>query len=270
MDSRIFPKTQIKRIMPEIVDGCQLKCALCWNRNRKGTFKQMSLSIIKKVIDRFGKDDLYYSWYNWGEPLLYNQFYDFVEIVKNVKSSISSNFSMELTDRHFTSLSKLWMVIASISGLTKEVYNIYHVGGNFGLVINNIKQLVGFPQVQINWIKHPNNVHQEEEMKEFCEKNGFIYRGIYANCEVEELIEGFSHPFLKMSEHYLSRNRENCYLKNWIPISVDGEFLLCNTTHNVGTGFTIWDNITVEELVEVKSNHKLCMECNKNEFWRMF
>ncbi|MBU2060042.1 MAG: radical SAM protein, partial [Gammaproteobacteria bacterium] len=133
---------RLLRIFPEIVDGCNMACALCWNRNRAGSFRQMPLSTVEKVIERFGKSPKYF-WYNWGEPLLYSNFHDFVEIVKGTRSTISSNFSMKLTDQHFEDLSKLANVIVSLSGMTEEVYGIYHRGGNHATVMQNIQRLVG-------------------------------------------------------------------------------------------------------------------------------
>lgn len=259
-------------IIPELVDFCNLRCILCWNRNRKGSGKQMSLKTVEKVISVFGGGRwANYKWYNWGEPLLYTQFHEFVEIAKHVRSGISSNFSLKLTNKHFESLAKLEEVVVSLSGLTPEVYNAYHVKGNFNLVMENVKRLIGFPnKIRINWVRHSGNIYQEEAVKEFCEKNNFIYGGFNANCEVEELLEDFTHPFLKTPKQYSSKHLKSCKVQRWIPISVDGEYLLCCTSHNVGLGVYLDDNISKEELIILKNKTELCKTCQKNEYWRMF
>ncbi len=257
-------------IIPELVDGCHLKCILCWNRNRKGSFKQMELKTVEKVIEVFGRRANYH-WYNWGEPLLYRNLHDFIEIVKHTRTTISSNFSLVVTDQQFEDLSKIRQVVVSLSGLTKEIYNIYHQGGNFNLVMSNINHLKNFPnKVRINWIKHPENKHQEQQIIDFCKENNFIFGGVDANCEVEELLEGYTHPFIKEPRLYGALMRNTCKIKGWIPISVDGEYLLCCASHNVKTGYTIWDNISMNELKEVKSNLPLCKICQEHESWRMF
>jgi len=256
-------------VIPELVDFCNLKCALCWNRNRKGSFRQMPLKTVEKVIDVFGRNENYH-WYNWGEPLFYENFHEFAEIAKNVRSTISSNFSMPLTEQHFEDLAKLRQVILSLSGLTRDIYGIYHQGGNFDAVMGNVRHLVGTPvNVIVNWIRHPKNKHQEKLSQEWSFDREFGWGCVDLNCEVEEQLQEFTHPFLKGMDTYSSKIKE-CKIKKWVPISVDGEYLLCCASHNVGTGYTIWDNISREELVEIKSQMTLCKECMKKECWRMY
>ncbi len=257
------------QIIPELVDGCNLHCLLCWNRNRKGTFKQMSLETIEQVLKVWGRRPQY-CWYNWGEPLLYHNFHEFVEITKRYRSCISSNFSLHITDQQFEDMKKLTQVTVSMSGLTPEVYNIYHQGGNFPLVWENVNRLKGYPNIRINWLKHPGNAHQEEQCRQWCKNMGFIYGGFRANCEVEECLEGFIHPFLKTERYYSSKYFKNCKVQRWVAISVDGEYLICCTTHNVKTGYTIWDDISYDELLHRKKNHPMCIKCNEKKCWRMF
>jgi sulfatase maturation enzyme AslB (radical SAM superfamily) len=258
-------------IIPELVDGCNLKCKLCWNRNRKGSFKQMSLKTVEKVIQTFGLRANYH-WYNWGEPLLYNQFHDFVELAKNAKSTISSNFSMHLTDSHFADLSKLRQVIASISGATKPVYELYHVGANYKIVLQNLaklKDIASTTKVTLNWIDHTDNYHQQQWAKDWCKLQNFNFTKVNLNCEVEELISGFKHPYL---QYPLPMNNKGkiCKIVNWTPISVEGEYLLCCASHNVKTGYTIWDNVSPEELVQIKLEQPLCQSCCAGQHWRAF
>jgi hypothetical protein len=258
------------QIIPELVDGCQLRCALCWNRNRKGTFNQMSLKTVEKVLSTFGRRGNYH-WYNWGEPLLYKQFHEFVEVTKGYRTSISSNFSLKLTDQHFEDLRKIEQITVSMSGLTEDVYHIYHVGGNFDLVMNNVHRLIGFEnKVRINWLMHPGNKHQIPFAKEWCEKNGFIWGGFRANCEVEELLKDFTHPFLKTPRYYSSRHFQFCKVQRWVPIDVDGNYLLCCTSHNVKTGYSIWDNVTYDELLQIKRDNEFCKVCYVKGCWKMF
>jgi molybdenum cofactor biosynthesis enzyme MoaA len=257
-------------IIPELVDGCNLGCALCWNRNRKGSFRQMPLETVRKVLEVFGRKANYH-WYNWGEPLLYNAFHEFVYITRNHRTAISTNLSLKLSDSKLGDLASVSQIIVSLSGLTKEVYNIYHQGGNFDLVMHNINQLTRVAsKIRINWIKHPGNAHQEKEAKAWCEATGFTWGGFRGNCEVEELMEGFTHPFLKTPRHYSSKHLEFCKVQRWVPIDVDGNYLLCCTSHNIKTGYTIWDNITKEELRQIKMEMPFCKQCYAKGYWRMF
>ena len=233
----------------------------------------MSLETVERVIEVFGSGRrANYHWYSWGEPLLYKQFHEFIEIAKHVRTTISSNFSLNLTNRHFEDLSKIEMIIVSMSGLTPEVYNIYHQGGNFDLVMSNVKRLAGFPnKVRINWLQHPGNKHQEQMSRDWCATNGFEWGGFRANCEVEELVDGFTHPFLKTPRHYSGRHLDHCRMTGgWVPISVDGDYLLCCVSHNVKIGLTIWDNVTGDEIRDAKMRMPLCKLCREKQYWKMF
>lgn len=256
------------RIIPELVDGCQLKCALCWNRNRTGTFKQMSLKTVEKILETFGRKNNYF-WYNWGEPLLYKEFHEFASLTRRYKNSISSNFSLPISDQVFQDLSKMTELVVSISGMTKEVYNYYHKGGNFDLVMSNIEKIKGFNNVKIHWIWHKDNKRQYNWSKRWCAENGFQHHIILCNCEIEEAMEGFTHPYLKL-RHFPSEKFVYCKMQRWVPISVDGEYLTCCVSHNVGLGYTIWDNITYDELLQIKRESALCKKCNAGEYWRKF
>ena len=57
-------------IVSELVDGCHLRCALCWNRVRKGSFRNMSLKTVEMVLEKYGNEPRI-DWHNWGEPLLH-------------------------------------------------------------------------------------------------------------------------------------------------------------------------------------------------------
>lgn len=260
-------------IIPELVDQCNLKCVLCWNRNRIGTGRQMELKTVEKVVQVFGTHRVQnYHWYNFGEPMLYNHFHEFVEIVKKTRSSISSNFSLKLPDQRFEDLAKLEQVTISMSGLTPEVYNIYHQGGNFKLVWENFLRLaeISVKKKRMNFLLHPGNKHQWQQAKDLCEEKGFIWGGLRANCEVEEALQGFTHPFLKTPKMYGSKHLTNCKVQRWRAIDVDGNYLLCCTSHNVKIGLSIWDDVTSEEVWEAKMKQPLCIECHKKQVWRMF
>lgn len=256
-------------IFPELVDNCQLKCSLCWNRNRKPSGEQMTLKTIERVLQVFGRQERY-EWFNWGEPLLYENFHEFTNLVKGTRSSISTNLSLEISDFRFHDMTKLLGVIVSMSGMTEDVYHMYHRGGNFSLVMYNLERLIGFPRVVIRWLRHYGNEHQLKMVTDFCEERGFGLDAFHANCEVEDLIDGFTHPMLKTPEQYNSRRRGGCKPKRQIPIGVDGKYLLCCASHNIPIGLTVWDNVTPEEIYAAKSKIPLCIQCEERQLWRMF
>ncbi len=258
-------------IIGELVDFCKLYCAICWNRNRKGSGKQMELTTVQKILDKFGRTRI--GWYNWGEPLLHTEFPKIAEMVKKSYSCISSSLSLDLEDSYFDALHNFKVIYVSLSGMTEEVYKIYNRGGNFELVMSNLRKLVARNKnrIVLVWQGHPFNVHQKEECKKLCMDLGIEFSPTTLNCEVEDLVMGFNHALLKSPKFKENRPYFNCQLLfNTLPIDVDGNYLLCCASHNVKTGYTIWDDISPGELFRARAKQDLCITCQDAGFWRMF
>jgi hypothetical protein len=167
-------------------------------------------------------------------------------------------------------MQKIKQMVVSMSGLTPEVYGMYHVGGNHALVMKNLERLAGHPRVRINWLRHPGNEPQFQQMQDYCDARGFEFGYFRANCEVEELLEGFTHPWLKKPRQYSGRHLNHCKLKKWFLMDTEGNYLVCCTTHNIKTGLSIWDDVTGDEIFEAKSKSPICKACEEKELWRMF
>jgi len=253
------------KVVAELVDGCNLKCALCWNRDRKPGFKNMPLDIVEMVVDKYGKENRGIDWYNWGEPLLYKDFITFANMVKGTRSRVSSSLSLKLTEDKIQSLKNFFVVVVSLSGMTEDVYKHYHRGGDFKTVIQNLESL-NRKNVRVQWLEHHLNAHQLEECKEYCRAIGveFFHKGL--NCEVENLKDGFKY---KLAKTYRVP-RSKCYIKDDIVIGADGEYLLCCASHNVKIGMNIRDNVSEKEIIAAKDNVKLCQECSERRLWKMF
>ncbi len=258
-------------IVAELVDGCLLKCPLCWNRNRIPSMKQMELTTVQKVLDKFAGSRI--DWYNWGEPLLHNEFLKIGEMVKGSRSCISSSLSLDLEDSYFDALRNFRTVYVSISGMTEDVYNIYNRGGNFNLVMSNLRKLVARNKnrIVLVWQQHPFNLDQREECKNFCKSLGIEFSPTTLNCEVEDLVAGYEHKLLKNPKFKENRPYFNCQLLfNTLPIDVDGKYLLCCASHNVKTGYSIWDDVTPGEVFRSRADLDLCVTCQDEGYWRMF
>lgn len=259
-------------IVAELVDACHLRCALCWNKNRTGSGKQMSLDTASKILRRY--DDVSYkiSWFNWGEPLLYKEFETFAEMAKktNAINIISSSMSLPVSDERLESLRNFDSVCVSLSGMTPEVYNVYHTNGNFDLVMKNLRRLsqLKLNNVRFKWLTHKYNVFQLTEARRFARVLGFKFSHGDLNCCVEDLVGGFDHELLKVPK--FPRKQHFCHIRYWTPIDVDGNYLLCCASQNVKIGYSIDDKVSSRELRKAKSKTALCGECDKNEYWRMF
>jgi len=93
-----------------------------------------------------------------------------------------------------------------------------------------------------------------------------VFHSQSLNCEVEDLVNGFEHELLQ-GVHSSGRY---CRLLDSVVIGVDGRYLLCCASHNIPTGYTIDDDITLEQLVAAKSKLPLCHTCCERQLWKMF
>jgi MoaA/NifB/PqqE/SkfB family radical SAM enzyme len=254
-------------ITAELVDGCQLHCELCWNRNRTPSGKQMSLETVAKILARYKGRRI--DWFNWGEPLLHKQFVQVAELIRGTKSCISTNLSLPISDETLNAMQLFRFVNVSLSGMSKEVYGIYHHGGDFNLVMFNLNRLANHrPKVniRIRWLDHKFNQHHKKVCEDFCVQSGFGFGCQTLNCEVEDLVDGFEHELLTNN---LSSNR-CCRRLDSIVIGVDGQYLLCCASHNVPIGYTIDDDIDTAKLLDAKNKLPLCKVCQTRKLWKMF
>ncbi len=267
-----------KNIIAELVDGCNLRCALCWNRDRKGPNKQMSLETADKILKRYDNPIYEIVWYNWGEPLLHKDFESFASMAGKSKAqnTMSSSMSLLLTDERLESLSNFDCVNVSLSGMTPDVYKIYHTNGDFDLVMENLKRLA---QLKLNrivliWLTHKYNAFQTSMAREFANSLDFAFIEQQLNCCVEELVNGFNHELLRIPKY--PYGGPSCRIQHWGIVDVDGNYLLCCASHNVKIGYSLDDEITIfpfprnKILREAKLKTPLCLTCRENEFWRMF
>lgn len=257
-------------VIPELVDGCQLRCALCWNRSRVPSNNQMSMEVFDKVLEKYGRASRI-DWFNWGEPLLHKEFLTIAERLRDTNSRISTNFSLPVSDEYLEALNNFKIVYISLSGMTEQVYRIYHKGGDHGLVFDNIKRFMAraTTHVRVRWLIHKHNQHQWHWCRKFCNLRGIRFEPIPLNAEVENLLEeSFSHDLYAKTEK--REKRTTCHIIEWLPIGWDGRYYLCCASHNVDTGYTVFDDITPTQLIDIKKKLPLCQECQKYEIWKYF
>lgn len=257
-------------ILAELFDGCNLKCSLCPTRFREQSMKHMELSKVEKILKKYSNQWIH--WFNWGEPLLHKDFLTIADMVVGSSSRVSTNLSLKLTDEYFKALRKFRMVIVSLSGMTQEIYEINHRGGNFELVMSNLDILLSDRRnpkdTCIHWLSHKYNEFQLPLIEEYCKNKGVNWIKYPLGCTIEELVEGFDHELLQTPK--FKRVRSKCRIMNWTPIDVDGNYLLCCVSQNVKIGYTIDDDVTPSELVQARMKTDLCTLCREKSLWRMF
>lgn len=193
-------KTAIKRILPAtIVHGrmlkpplpkhvymdpssaCHLHCPLCPTGANTINLPRriMKFDDFKKYIDQIPtveKLDLY----NWGEPFLNP---DIIRIIKyakekNIYTVLDSNLSLALDEKKMDEIvtSGLDELRVALDGASEKSYSEYRKGGNFKLVMENMKRLrirqkivkTQTPRILWKFLVHKHNEHELQKAEKMA------------------------------------------------------------------------------------------------------
>lgn len=126
---------------------CQLKCPLCpvGAQIIKHDRLLMPMDTFKIILDKMPflrTLDLYRS----GEPFLNPELLTMIHLAnqRNIKVTVSTHFSFAKSDHFFDDLvaSGLDKLVVSLDGASQKSYSRYRIGGNYDLVLANIKKLI--------------------------------------------------------------------------------------------------------------------------------
>lgn len=135
-----------QKLYLDITEDCNLWCTMCRNEISM-CGRTMSFDLYRKVIDETCPYVRNYSLFNWGEPLLVEDFYErvlYVNAKKRMDCTVEISTNGMLLDSkmvQFLADQKVSVTI-SVDGATKESYEKIRRGGNFDRVMNHIKSIV--------------------------------------------------------------------------------------------------------------------------------
>lgn len=221
----------------DLANFCQLRCPLCATGQRKHDRLEgkMNLKTFKKIIDEIGDYllSVYLTW--WGEPFLNPDILKFVNYAheRNIGTFISTNFSFPFDDKKIEEIIKsgLDLLIASLDGVTPDVYNKYRVGGNFNYVTNNLKLLTKLkkglgsnrPFIEWQFLVNKYNEHQVPKLQAVAKELG-----------VDSLV------LEEMVILYGESKHDDINPENWLPknkkYQPKGQSLLTNKSDNIFQG----------------------------------
>ncbi len=169
----------------EPTTSCNLQCPECPSGLRqfsRPTGKVEEKTILR-IIDQLGKYLLYVTFYFQGEPLLHKDFLHYVKLLKKSKIMVATS-----TNAHYLTQEKsmeviesgLDRLIVSMDGADAETYIKYRRGGNFDLVMKNVKQMVETkkamksrtPFIELQFIVFKHNEHQINKIKAIAKQLG--------------------------------------------------------------------------------------------------
>lgn len=262
---------------------CNLHCPLCVNG--AGMLKKkkfMSMKNFKAIIEKIPKNR-FIGLYNYGEPFLNQNIIEMIEYAKTKGHfiEISSNFNLREKDYFFQRIvdSKLDRLILSIDGNSQETYQKYRIGGNFNLVMKNLKTIVKlkkenhslYPKIIWRFMVHKYNEHEVKKAQKRAKKLGidFIVAKIglsddLPDVKFKETIEQRKKYWLPKNPkyrhyyynrvYYLPFHNHGCkYLFNAIFIGPDGEIFPCCEISDKKYSF---GNLLKEDLKKIWNNEK--------------
>ena len=126
----------------EISGQCNLRCPECSYGSGVMTRQKglMDIALFGKIIREL-KPYLYnINLYFQGEPMLHPRFFDFLEISRGTKVTVSTNGHF-LSEENSEKLARsgLKRIIVSLDGMDRETYSLYRQGGEFEKVITGIE-----------------------------------------------------------------------------------------------------------------------------------
>lgn len=165
---------------------CNLRCPLCPTGQRDASARHglINFEDFRDVVDEIGEYLTLIRLYNWGEPTLNKNLGRMVEYAtgKGIDVKISTNLSMPLSDREIEDLAAMpfQKVYISANGASSETYLKYHIGGDFDLVMKNMRSLIARKtaisrnRTELVWLFHVfrHNEHEIEKARLMAKEMG--------------------------------------------------------------------------------------------------
>lgn len=145
----------------------------------------LSVERLSRAIDSIVPELIGVSFSYSGEPLLNRSITDLVKYVheRGICTSFSTNLSVPMTEAQAAELvcSGLDRMQISLDGASEETYSRYRAGGNFRLIIANVrkladaKQRLGLSRPNLVWkmVVFPYNQHEVKTAKLTAKSLGF-------------------------------------------------------------------------------------------------
>lgn len=132
----------------DVSNKCNLTCPFCpTGRRENGRGRgNISYETFAQILDELGPYAFTLELFNWGEAFFNPDLPRLVEHAsrKGVRTIISSNLSFRISDDTIRDLIRggLTFLTASVDGADQASYEVYRRGGNFDLVMANLRNIV--------------------------------------------------------------------------------------------------------------------------------
>lgn len=165
----------------EVSAVCNLRCIMCpLSKGLKRKQGLLSFVNFRKVYDEIKPP--YLNLTGFGEPLLNPELFDIIRYAKKYGSIVKLDTNATLLSKE--NIKKLLsarpnIVSISIDGTNKKSYEKIRVGGNFDVVINNLKNLIEYrnktgskSKIHVNFVLQKNNIKEIVKFIRFIDSLG--------------------------------------------------------------------------------------------------
>ncbi|MBR3627612.1 MAG: radical SAM protein [Elusimicrobia bacterium] len=188
IEKRVILKSFPRMLTVSLTSDCNIRCKMCHIPQKCWVFPDKKIEEIVSFMPKIQT----ILWHG-GEPFFYNKIDILINEAKkyNLGQIISTN-GLLLDDKRIEQIMSSNMEINfSVHGLTKDVYEKIHCGGNFDKLINNLKKFKNFKDKTNSNIKYgikflimKSNYKQFMNLYDFVKEFGFNH--VYINTLGEE------------------------------------------------------------------------------------
>ncbi len=175
---------------------CNLKCPSCPHSTIKYNIDNnnynLNIDNVKKIIEPIHKSVLLTTLSLQGEPLCNDKLPEIINYIhsKGIGTSFPTNLCLNFSNDKLKKLilSGIDTIYVSLDGATEETYSKYRRGGDFNLVLDNVKSLCYMknklkkrkPKIVWKFIVFPHNKHEVEYVRNNYRRLGFdSYHFVY-------------------------------------------------------------------------------------------
>ena len=293
----------LSQLQIELTNVCNCECLFCSNRLSKREITHMNLDLLGKIVDELVDMKLPNPTgiCGIGEPTLYPEFNNAIEIISRVPFSLGTN-AINLTEDKIDTIIKYEFVDVSFSidATTSETYFNIKNNENFDKAIEHISLFLDkikgkykfWNNIYLQFVYSELNQYEVQDFVDYWQESASEIDGILiyikslcpspvveANCLYPPLLVDLSH--LKHDNVVVDQLDKpirftNCELfKSFALIMSDGAYSPCcmtiNDVYKVGNVQNMsikecYESNTLQEYIKLQSNHKhaqipFCKDC---------